>query len=87
MSDEQSKEKHSRRIQTKESAIVKQTKIAKSMGHDVREPHRLVKHHVFDCGVPNCPMCSSPRKLYKEETLQEKSFKQKKLHDEEYGED
>lgn len=82
MSDEQSKEKHSRRIQTKENTIAKQTKIAKSMGHDVKEPHRLVKHHVFDCGVPNCPMCSSPRKLYKEESVQEKSHKQRKLHDE-----
>lgn len=82
MSDEQSKEKHSRRIQTKENAVVKQTKIAKLMGIEVHQPHRLAKHHVMDCGVPNCPMCSSPRKLFKDETKQEKSFKQRKLHDE-----
>lgn len=81
MSNEEAKFKHSKRIHAKETHIKKQVGIAKSNGMDVKEPHKLAKHNAMDCGVPNCPMCSSPRKLYREETIQEKSHKQKEIHD------
>lgn len=76
MSTEEDKIKHSKRIHKDEVAIAKQVKIAKAFGVDVKEPHKLAKHHVLDCGVPNCPVCSSPRKLNGEATKQEQSFKQ-----------
>ena len=76
MSDEESKIKHSKRILKTENIIKKQTKIAKAHGIEVKEPHKLAKHHALDCGVPNCPMCSSPRKVTGEKTKQEQSFEQ-----------
>ena len=80
MSSEEDKFKHSKRIHHKETAIHKQQKIALQYGADRRlvedEPHRFAKHHAMDCGVPNCPMCSSPRKLNGEKTIQEKRFEQ-----------
>lgn len=82
MSHEQHKEFHSKRILQKETHIAKQVKIAKAFGIDVREPHKLAKHNVLDCGVPNCPMCSSPRKTHNEPTIQEKRFDQPKAHEE-----
>lgn len=89
MSDFPIKELRSRRIHDEKTHIKKQLKIAKAHGLTngltdklAIEPHRLSKHHAMDCGNPECPLCSSPRKLYKEETKQEKSFKQRKLHDE-----
>ncbi len=88
MSKEEDKIKHSKRLQQEENAIKKQVSIAKQHGmpnsdKTIKEPHRLSKHHAMDCGNPGCMLCSSPRKLFKEETKQEKSFKQRKLHDEE----
>lgn len=89
MSDFPVKEMRSKRIHKENSHIKKQLQIAKTHGMTngindklAKEPHRFAKHHAMDCGNPECPMCSSPRKLYKEETKQEKSFKQRKLHDE-----
>jgi hypothetical protein len=89
MSDLEAKEFRSKRLHKEDSHIKKQLKIAKSHGltngmNDklAKEPHRLAKHHAMDCGNPECPMCSNPRKLFSEETIQEKSFKQRKLHDE-----
>ena len=76
MSDEESRIKHSKRILKTENTIKKQTKIAKTFGMEVKEPHKLAKHHALDCGVPNCPMCSSPRKVTGEKTKQEQSFEQ-----------
>ena len=76
MSDVETKERHSKRIHRTSSAIAKQVKIAKSAGFDVREPHKFAKHHALDCGVANCPMCSSARKLRGERSIQEKRFYQ-----------
>jgi len=78
--DEETKAKHSRRIQLKENHIQKQLKIAKAFGHTghdklVREPHRLAKHNAMDCGNPKCIMCSS-EKVFKETPIREKSFNQ-----------
>lgn len=86
MSDEEAKIKHSKRLQKQENAIHKQQKIAIQHGADkfeVRdEPHRFAKHHALDCGIPGCIICGSPRKVFNERTIQEKSFDQRKLHDE-----
>jgi hypothetical protein len=79
MSTEQDKLKHSKRIHADETAIKKQVKIAKSHGIEVKEPHKLAKHHALDCGRPGCIMCGNPRKIWKEETIQEKRFKQREV--------
>lgn len=76
MSNTDAKIKHSKRIHSKETAVAKQVKIAKAYGLDVKEPHKFAKHHALDCGVPGCPMCSSPRKVRGERTIQEKRFYQ-----------
>jgi len=72
VSSEQDKLKHSKRLLKDENTIKKQTKIAKSAGSDVSQPHRFVKHHAMNCGDPNCVMCANPRKVFKEPTQQEK---------------
>jgi hypothetical protein len=83
VSKDQDKFKHSKRLHKDHAAIEKQLRIAKSHGmanKAVEEPHRLVKHHAMDCGVPNCPMCSNPRhnKTVKDHlTIQEKRNLQK----------
>lgn len=76
MSHTEDKIKNSTRRLRDENAIKRQTKIAKSMGVRVDEPHKLIKHHALDCGVSHCPMCSSPRKLSGERSFQEKRFYQ-----------
>jgi hypothetical protein len=79
MSNEQDKFKHSKRLYRDETAIAKQTRIAKEYGIDVREPNRFNKHHPTNCGNPKCVMCANPRKVFKEKTVKEKSFEQKGL--------
>lgn len=76
MSKQEDKDKRSSRIHADETAVKKQVKIAKAYGIEVKEPHKFAKHHVLDCGNPNCALCASPRKLFKEPTIQEKSFQQ-----------
>lgn len=46
-----------------------------------KQPHRLSKMNGVNCGDPKCIMCSNPRKLFKEKTIHEKSFYQRKLID------
>ena len=77
----QERDKRNLRIQRDENAIKKQLKIAKAHGMDVKEPHKFNKHHAMDCGNPKCMLCASPRKLFKELTIQEKRFYQDKLHE------
>lgn len=76
MSHQEDKDKHSKRIHSKETAVEKQVKIAKAYGmtgtKEMKQPHRLVKHHALDCGNPKCMMCGNPRKTFKELTVQEK---------------
>ena len=79
MSTEEDKLKHSKRIHAKETAVKKQAKIAKAHGIVVKEPHKFVKLHATNCGQPGCPLCANPRKVWKEETIQEKRFKQEKV--------
>jgi len=79
VSHEEDKIKNSSRRLKDENAIKKQVKIAKAMGMPVNEPHKLAKHHALDCGNPGCPLCSSPRKLYGERSIQERRFYQEGL--------
>lgn len=72
MSTEQDKFKHSKRLHKDDTAVKKQTKIAKDFGLDIKEPHKFAKHHAMNCGNPRCVMCANPRKTFKELTHQEK---------------
>jgi len=78
MNSETDKFKHSKRLLKDENAVKKQVKIAKAYGltdkdKAIKEPHRLVKHHVMDCGNPQCPLCGNPRRTHKDTlTAQEK---------------
>lgn len=72
MSTEEDKFKKSKRLLKDENAVKKQTKIAKTFGVPVKEPHKFAKHHAMNCGNPNCVMCGNPRKTFKELTQQEK---------------
>ena len=82
MSNETAKYINSRRRHKNDVAIARQVKIAKAHGltnkdKAVKEPHRLAKHHVMDCGIPGCPLCSNPRRTHKNTlTAQEKRLYQ-----------
>ena len=82
MSTEEDKFKKSKRLLKDENAVARQVKIAKVHGltdknKAVKEPHRLVKHHVMDCGNPQCPLCGNPRRTHKDPlTAQEKRLYQ-----------
>lgn len=77
MSKEEDKFKNSKRRHADETAIKKQTKIAKAHGlteqdKAIKEPHRMAKHHAMDCGQSGCMLCGNPRKLFNEMTPQER---------------
>jgi hypothetical protein len=78
MANELAKFLNSQRRHRDELAVKKQVKIAKAHGltnkdKAVKEPHRLAKHHVMDCGNPECYVCGNPRKTHKDKlTAQEK---------------
>ena len=78
MSNETAKFLNSLRRHKNDVAIARQVKIAKAHGlthkdKAIKEPHRLAKHHVMDCGNPQCPLCGNPRRTHKDTlTAQEK---------------
>ena len=78
MANELAKFLNSQRRHRDELAVKKQVKIAKAHGltHKdkvVKEPHRLAKHHVMDCGNKECYICGNPRRTHKDKlTAQEK---------------
>ena len=78
MSNDIAKFINSRRRHKNDVAVARQLKIAKAHGltnrdKAAKEPHRLAKHHVMDCGNPKCFMCGNPRKTHKDKlTAQEK---------------
>lgn len=83
MSDEIAKLRHSKRLHKDEVKIKKQIKIAKEYGVPIKEfeGHRFAKKHVLNCGNPKCVMCSNPRKVWKEKTIQEKRNEQIDVRD------
>ena len=77
MANDFAKFKNSNRRHKTDVSIARQVKIAKSKGtynlRSIRQPHRLAKHHVMDCGNPKCYLCGNPRKTHKDPlTAQEK---------------
>jgi hypothetical protein len=70
--DDESKRKHSKRIQNDETAIAKQVKIAVRHGVPITDPGKFSKRHAMSCGDSNCVMCGNPRKFFGELTPQEK---------------
>jgi hypothetical protein len=82
MANELAKFINSQRRYRDETAVKKQVKIAKAHGltnkdKAIKEPHRLAKHHVMDCGNPQCPLCGNPRRSHKDTlTAQEKRLYQ-----------
>jgi len=77
MSNETAKFINSRRRHKTDIAVARQVRIAKQHGltlNDkvVKQPHRMAKHHVMDCGNPQCGLCGNPRKTHKNKlTIQE----------------
>ncbi len=78
MSNQVERFKHSKRLQKKIRAIKKQTGIARAHGFPTGPEHRLSKIHATTCGNSNCFMCGNPRKFFKQQTRQERSFNQTK---------
>jgi hypothetical protein len=78
MANELAKFINSQRRHRDQNAVNRQVKIAKAHGltrkdKAIKEPHRLAKHHVMDCGNPECYLCGNPRKTHKDKlTAQEK---------------
>lgn len=79
MSDETTREKHSKRLWNTETVIVKRRKVLeqyKIHNKAFKQKHRLSKMNGINCGNPKCFLCMNPRKQYKEKTIQELSFEQ-----------
>lgn len=77
MANDFAKFKNSKRRHRDDIAIARQVKIAKSHHsfdpRNIRQTHRLAKHHAMDCGNPGCYLCGNPRKTHKDRlTTQEK---------------
>ena len=77
MSNDFAKFKNSQRRHKTDVATARQVSIAKSHSsfneRNIRETHRLAKHHAMDCGNPECYLCGNPRKTHKDKlTAQEK---------------
>jgi hypothetical protein len=76
MSNSRDKIKASRRRLKDENAVKRQTRIAKSRGNTVTEPHKFAKRHAMDCGQPGCMLCGNPRRVFQERTIQEQRMMQ-----------
>jgi hypothetical protein len=74
MSTEQDKFKRSQRIFKQDNAVKKQVDIAKSHGVPADVPNKFAKRHAMNCGNPDCHMCSNPRKVFNELSIQEKKM-------------
>lgn len=83
MSNNNDKIKHSTRRTKNHDKVVRQLKIARSHGINIREPHRLSKHHSIDFSDDFTLPRHQRRKLLKEKTIQEKRFLQIRIKDEE----
>jgi len=72
------------RRQRDQNAIAKQLKIAKQHQVDskyIQQPHRMLKHHVLNCGNSMCVLCANPRKTLGERSVQEKRLFQDLDHE------
>ena len=73
MSNDLAKYINSHRRHKTDVAISRQVRIAKSHGTynlaNIKQPHRLAKHHAMDCGNPGCYLCGNPRKTHGKDKL------------------
>ena len=70
MANELAKYVNSRRRHKTDVAIARQVKIARSHSstfdqRNIKQTHRLAKHHAMDCGNPKCGLCGNPRHIRK----------------------
>ena len=75
MSNDLAKFINSKRRHKTDVAIARQVKIAKSHAtynqRNIKQKHRLAKHHAMDCGNPHCYLCGNPRKTHKDKLTQQ----------------
>jgi hypothetical protein len=75
MSNDLAKFINSKRRHKTDVAIARQVKIAKSHAtynqRNIKQKHRLAKHHAMDCGNPQCYLCGNPRKTHKDKLTQQ----------------
>jgi hypothetical protein len=75
MSNDLAKYLNSKRRHKTDVAISRQVKIARSHNTfnqvNIKQPHRLAKHHAMDCGNPSCFLCGNPRKTHKDRLTQQ----------------
>jgi len=75
MSNDLAKFINSKRRHKTDVAISRQVKIARSHSTfnqaNIRQSHRLAKHHAMDCGNPGCFLCGNPRKTHKDRLTQQ----------------
>ena len=75
MSNDLARYLNSKRRHKTDVAISRQVKIARSHNTfnqaNIKQPHRLAKHHAMDCGNPGCFLCGNPRKTHKDRLTQQ----------------
>jgi hypothetical protein len=75
MSNDLARYLNSKRRHKTDVAISRQVKIARSHSTfnqaNIKQPHRLAKHHAMDCGNPGCFLCGNPRKTHKDRLTQQ----------------
>ena len=75
MSNDLARYLNSKRRHKTDVAISRQVKIARSHSTfnqaNIKQPHRLAKHHAMDCGNPSCFLCGNPRKTHKDRLTQQ----------------
>jgi hypothetical protein len=75
MSNDLARYLNSKRRHKTDVAISRQVKIARSHNTynqaNLKQPHRLAKHHAMDCGNPGCFLCGNPRKTHKDRLTQQ----------------
>ena len=73
MSNNLAKYLNSRRRHKTDMAIARQVRIAKSHQtyneQNIKQKHRLAKHHAMDCGNPKCYLCGNPRRTHGKDRL------------------
>lgn len=87
MSDTETREKRITRIHKDVVKAKRQIKIAKNKSHyeyrNQKSLNHFVKQHAMDCGIPRCPICGNPRKIFGDLTYQEKKLFQSNFYNEE----
>ena len=75
MSNDLARYINSKRRHKTDVAIARQVNIAKSHAtynqRNIKQKHRLAKHHAMDCGNPQCYLCGNPRKTHKDRLTQQ----------------